>query len=395
MRRALLPALLLVVTTAGGSAAEDGGALPSPPGPIAIALERRAGRAGRSVFAAPQQKPEAVKVAQTGPIYAPLALYGEALLVAERSVHLFADGEPSARWTRRLDDLLFTAPFLADGMVFVGGDDDVLRSYSLPSGSPGATFRCGRCTPRTGIGPTASRCDIEGLARGDDGTIYVAADGVYALGPNFGLRWHYGPAQPTQAGNPVRPIHCLTVPVLAKDGTILVGCDDDRLHALGPDGQPRWTFAAGADVGAGTVVQSDGTIVFGTDEGKLYWLNPDGTVLRTLQLKSAVRSAPAQASNGTLYFSTVDGTLAAIGPDATLRWAFRSGARGLSLPLVDGNGQILVGAADSRVYALSSDGQVRWSVLLDAPIASTASPLIGADGAVWIGTVSGSVFALR
>lgn len=379
----------------GGPARADDGGVALPPLPLEISVDRRPGMSGRSIYVAPQQTPTVTTVWQGGAIAAPLARFGDGLVVPTTRRKLAFVVDAKERWLRPLEDAQYTAPLVAEGILYAGGDDDLVRAFALPQGTPLSTFRAGRCEPRRGVGPTASRCDIEGLARGPDGTLYVAADGLYALGPNFGLRWHYGPAQPTQSGNPVRPVHCLTIPVVLADGTVLVGCDDDNVHALFTDGRPRWLFPAGADVGAGIAVHKDGTIVFGTDEGKLFWLSPDGALLRTLQLKAALRTAPALADSGVAYFVTVEGTLAAINPDATVRWAWRSGARSLSMPLVDGSGTILIGAADSRLYAISPEGVVRWSVLLDGPVAPTTTPLVGPDGTVWIGTVAGSLHAIR
>lgn len=403
-------ALALAVCHPPARAADDGGVRDAFVGPLAspvieVSLDRRVGRAGRSNYVAPQQKPEALALAQPGPIAAPVALFGDDVLVgttdrwlARVSSSQSASAPASARglrWQKRLEDALFAPLVVQRGIVYAGADDDMLRAFALPEGEPAGAFRCGRCNPRRGVGPTASRCDVEGVTVASDGSVYVAADGVYALAPDLSLRWHYGPAQPTQSGNPVRPVHCLTTPVVTTDGYVVVGCDDDQLVAIGGDGKPRWTFAAGADVSAGTIIQTDGTIVFGTDEGKIFWLSPDGALLRTTQLKSGVRAAPALGDNGVVFFTTLDGALAALNPDGSLRWAFRTGARHVSAPLVDRQGTVVFGAADSRVYAVSKEGVLRWSVLLDGPIAATNTPLLGPDGTLWIGTVAGSLYAIR
>lgn len=386
-RRALC--LLGIVAFAPTAGAVDGGT--AARSTVSVSYER--GTGGHSPFNAPRVQPDARRLYEMGPIAAPLALDGEIVIAAGLDHAVKAFGPDGVRWSRRASDLVFAPPLVDRGVVFVGGDDDVVRAYRVSDGEPRGTLRCGSCRPSVGVGPTASRCDVEGMALGPDGTIYVAADGVYALGRDLITKWHYGPVAVLQSGNPQRPIHCLSAPTVGRDGTIYVGCDDDQVHALRPDGTLKWAFNAGADVGSGIVVGPDGTIFFGTDEGKVYFLAPDGPVRAVVQLKNAVRTPPAIGIDGRYIAVTLDGAVAALTPDGSVRWVFRAAARVMSAPLVDASGLILFGSHDGRVYALDSEGSLVWSVMLDGAV--TGSPVLAADGTIWIGTAAGGIYAIR
>ena len=58
-------------------------------------------------------------------------------------------------------------------------------------------------------------------------------------------------------------------PVIAKDGAILVGSQDDHLYALEPDGRLRWFLSFDADVDAPVAVAADGTVYVGGDDRAL------------------------------------------------------------------------------------------------------------------------------
>jgi hypothetical protein len=65
-------------------------------------------------------------------------------------------------------------------------------------------------------------------------------------------------------------------PVVAPDGSILVGTLGGRIVAVGPDGKPGWSFEPGDRIYSTPYVDDDGAIYFGADTDALYALTPDG-----------------------------------------------------------------------------------------------------------------------
>ena len=65
---------------------------------------------------------------------------------------------------------------------------------------------------------------------------------------------------------------------------IYVGSTDDRLHAIHPDGSPKWTFRTGDIIAFSPSIATDGTIHFGSYDRRLYAVNPEGTERWTVHL---------------------------------------------------------------------------------------------------------------
>ena len=240
----------------------------------------------------------------------------------------------------------------------------------------------GACPQRVGIGPEASRCDVDaGPTVGPDGVIYTGGDGIYAINPDGTLRWHF-----------VTGGHVASAPAVLPDGTVVAGCQDDLVYAIAPNGQKRWDFRAGADIEAAPAVGDDGTIYIGADDDKLYALAPDGTLRWAFTTGGDVR-ASAAVGNGVVYVGSFDSQLYAVRLDGSLAWTFRAGDRIVSSALVDARGAILFGSQDDRLYCLEPDGHLRWSVELGGDVDS--SPTLTADGTIFVGSDDRKLYALR
>jgi outer membrane protein assembly factor BamB len=84
------------------------------------------------------------------------------------------------------------------------------------------------------------------------------------------------------------------------------------------------------------------------------------------------------------------------GSFAELLWSFQTGADVKASPLIGGDGIVYVGSMDDRLYALRSEPtaspRLVWSVDLDGDI--SASPAIGPNGAIYVGTQTERLFAI-
>jgi outer membrane protein assembly factor BamB len=63
-----------------------------------------------------------------------------------------------------------------------------------------------------------------------------------------------------------------SAPLVAGDGAILVGSQDDRLYCLERDGRLRWSVDLGGDVDASPVLGPDGVVYVGADDRALHAL---------------------------------------------------------------------------------------------------------------------------
>jgi len=146
----------------------------------------------------------------------------------------------------------------------------------------------GKLRPDAGVGPDASRCDVDGGPTiGLDGTIYFGGDAVYAVNPNGDLRWRFATGG-----------HVSTAPAVMPDGTVIAGSMDNNLYAINKDGTKRWDFRARADVESSPAIEEDGTIYFGSDDNKLYAISPLGQIVWAFSTGDDIRAAPPSAATG-------------------------------------------------------------------------------------------------
>jgi outer membrane protein assembly factor BamB len=341
---------------------------------------------GRSRFRAPLSQPrDVMHVATGGVVFSSPAISADGLIVFgshDRGIYaIAADG--TVKWRKQTGDLVWSAPALGAGVVYVGSDDDRLYALDERDGSQRWAFTAGPCRTQVGIGPEAARCDVDGVTVAPDGTIYAAADGLYALRADGTLKWKFSPGS----------THCATQPAVGPDGLVYVGCQDDALYAIDPTGVKRWELRTGDDVDSSPMVAPDGTVWVGSDDHKLYALGPGGVVRFAVTTGGAVRGSPALGPGGTVYVGSFDGTVYAVKPNGLVAWTFRTADRILSSPLVDAAGTILIGSEDDRLYALAPDGKLQWSLLLDGDVDST--PALGSDGTIYVGCDDRALHALR
>jgi outer membrane protein assembly factor BamB len=341
---------------------------------------------GRSPFVLPAKKPAVWWTFPTaGPVVSsPTIAEDGSVLFGSHDGKLYdvaRDG--TLRWSYATGDMIFGSPAVAhDGTIYIGSDDDHLYAVPPATGRPRWIFQVGSCPQRVGIGPEASRCDVDaGPTVGPDGAIYTGGDGVYAINPDGTLRWRFATGG-----------HVSSAPAVLPDGTVIAGCQDDLVYAIAPNGTKRWDFRTGGDVESAPTIGEDGAIYFGSDDRKLYALGPDGALRWAFTTGGDIR-ASAALGNAMIYVGSFDAQLYAIHLDGTLAWTFRSGDRIMSSALTDAKGAVLFGSQDDRLYCLEPDGHLRWSVELGGDVDS--SPALAADGTIFVGSDDRKLYAFR
>jgi len=347
-----------------------------------------ASHSGRSRFRAPTVAPkEHVKTVTGGTVFgSPAVAAGGIVVFGSHDRSIYAVGPDGAvRWKRATGDLVWSSPALGAGVVYVGSDDDKLYALDLGDGELRWTFTAGPCRQGAGPGPEGSRCDVDGVTVGSDGTVYFSADGLYALKPDGALKWKFSPGT----------VHCASAPALSEAAaTIYVGCQDDAVYAVDTaTGVKRWEFRTQGDVDSSPAIGADGTVYVGSDDRKLYALGPSGVLRFAVTTAGPIRSSPALGADGTVYVGSGDGGLYAIRPSGSVAWIWKAADRILSSPLVDAAGLIVFGSQDDRLYALGADGKLVWSVLLDGDV--DGSPALGSDGTIYVGADDRALHMLR
>ena len=223
-----------------------------------------------------------------------------------------------------------------------------------------------------------------------DGTIYIGCmdNKLYAINPDGTEKWEFLTNGWIESS-----------PAIGSDGTIYVGSSllGDKLYAINPDGTKKWEFSTGGNVESSPAIDLDGTIYIGSgyDDNKLYAINPDGTKKWEFVSDDRVESSPAIGLDGTIYVGTGGSSdkLYAINPDGTKKWEFLAGNDVKSSPAIGLDGTIYVGSWDKKLYAINPDGTKKWEFLTGYALSS--SPAIGLDGTIYVGSWDKKLYAIN
>lgn len=201
-----------------------------------------------------------------------------------------------------------------------------------------------------------------------------------------------GPSWPNLKWNFDTGVLVYSAPMIASDGTIILGAAQGTVYAFNPDGTVKWSYNTGQYIEyASAAIAADGTIYQCTDGG-MYAFNANGTLKWNVAYGRL--SNPAIGSDGTIYAIHSYSGLAAINSNGTLKWVYPSDGVVLnSSPAIAPDGTIYFGDWRNKLYAINPDGTSKWTYTVDGWIES--SPAIGADGTIYVTSDSGTLYAIN
>lgn len=276
-----------------------------------------------------------------------------------------------ANWTFNTGGYLKASPAIGpDGSIYIGSTDGRLYSVSAAGGTNWVFQTRGNI--------------LSSAAVGADGTLYVTAvsnyvNDLYSIRPDGSSNWvfHMAPIRFTASASAQ-----FSSPAIGPDGTIYSGSIDTNLYAINPSGTTNWTYRLGDATYGSPGIGADGTIYIGSDDFKLHALAPDGHQRWQFATGSYVESTPVIGSDGTIYLASVDHFTYALSPSGGLLWR----VSGFSdTPALAANGTFyLSGAVFDELQAFDHAGSNRWNFNLGTTSPVFASPVIAADGTVYI-----------
>jgi outer membrane protein assembly factor BamB len=209
--------------------------------------------------------------------------------------------------------------------------------------------------------------------------IYALSDDrtLYALSPLGQERWRFPVGRKLSAG-----------PVVAYDGTVLVGTQSGILLASGANGRLRWMFAPRTGSCLNPALGADGSIVLATASGMIYSLTYRGEERWRYQVRAELAASPSIATDGTVYIGTTDHRLLALYHDGRKKWELELPAR-VGTPVIDDSDALYISAAG--IHRVTPDGTLEWSYAIPA---DTADPVLRSDGAIIAGARNGRLYAL-
>jgi outer membrane protein assembly factor BamB len=263
---------------------------------------------------------------------------------------------------------------------------------------------------RRPLGIPAARVDIgfSAPAVGADGSVFIAADSLYALNNDGTVRWTaFGASEDLRA-----------TPTIGADGTVYFAARNVPLSALDPaTGNVLWDVDLGSNghVFGAPALGADGTIYVATEACVLHAVSAAGTSQWSFDAKvggsaCAMRGSPAVAADGTIYVGTTDRVprpvMYAVRPNGTVRWTFLppdlsveiSAANSdiFSSPALGNDGTLFFGHEAQRLYAVSAEGGgLRYAVRTETITQIVwSSPVITSTGTLLISDVTGRVYAI-
>ena len=209
----------------------------------------------------------------------------------------------------------------------------------------------------------------------EGGTIYTAAEDLYAIYPNGTLKWQFGTNGWSES-----------CPAIDENGIVYIGTsvgDPNYFYAIYPNGTMKWRYwiGGGTDLKSSPVIGSDGTIYFGCGQS-IVALFSNGTLRWQRSTNHLVYSSPTIGDDGTVYCGCHDTYLYALYPNnGTVKWMFKTGDWIRVSPCIADDGTIYCVSTDGYLYAIRENGTMQWRTWVEAG----TSPTIGQDGTIYAG----------
>lgn len=325
----------------------------------------------------------------------------------------------TANWSFKTDGEVWSSPAVADGVVYVGSDDNKVYALNALTGNK--------------IWSHGTSGDVRSSPAVSGGIVYVGSDDdkIVAMDIltgstiwNYGIDGNVGKASPLVAGGKVYigsldgnfyAFNAITgtlkwqvntwnvwgAPAISGN-TIYVGSDKAVLYALDADtGQTKWTATLGDRVRSTPSVRN-GTVYVGADDYRVYAYNATSGALKwktsAFPNKGVVRSSPA-IWNGTLFVNTGETDpmgshiYALDAATGSTIWSHTMADYATSSPAV-ANGVVYTGSFDHQIYAFDAEtGDKLWSSGYDEMQGGIPASVAVVDGVVYIGSKDDSVYA--
>ena len=215
----------------------------------------------------------------------------------------------------------------------------------------------------------------------DEGILYLAGgDSVFAIDTenDFIQKWQYK----TEKG------FGSSSPAIGPNGVIYIGCSDNHLYAINPNGTLKWKYKTkGPIIHTSPAVDSNGTIYVSPSDSFLYSINPNGTLKWKYKAGGDSKSSPAITSDGTIYFTANDKYLYSLWPNGSLRWKYYTGY-GCITPVISSEGSVYLGTV-----CISPNGNFKWKFEIEGKIGY--HPIIGKDGTIYCVFNDGYICAIN
>lgn len=171
----------------------------------------------------------------------------------------------------------------------------------------------------------------------------------------------------------------------------------------------KWSLPLAAG-DSSPAIGADHVLWIGTADGDVLAVSQGGAIVGALRTGGAVRSSPARSAQGVTVIGGLDGKLYGVvrtepvdagasgdggdaGPAPNRAAWTRTLAPITSSPVIAADGTIYVGTNDGKLLAVAGDGSAtKWSTTTNDTTGS--SPVIAADGTIYVGSSDKKLYAI-
>jgi outer membrane protein assembly factor BamB len=268
--------------------------------------------------------------------------------------------------------------------VYFGSDDDHLYCVDMQTGKLLWKKQLFLCKPKRGADPEKVKCDQDSpILVLSSGNVIVGGKGVVAIDTKGEILWSHE----------IRS-HVRSSPGVDKEGNIYFGTLAGEIVSLDSVGNLRWRYGLKGQCDS-TPLLTDGCLVLiGCDNNKIHALNRStGKIQWKLLGGGNFRSGGAAGADGVTYWGNLDRYLYAVKKNGRVLWKYKTGGRILSNPVVDNKGNILIVPEEKRVYLLSSTGKLLYSKNIKS--ISDSMPVVTKTGEIKLTTEKGNLITLK
>lgn len=256
------------------------------------------------------------------------------------SVAAFDSQTGDELWNTTFEHWTSASPVVVDNNVYIGSQDDGLRSLNATDGSVNWNF-----TGNDDFYSSPVVVDDTVYAVTDAGTIYSIdrSNGNQTWKNDFG------------AASSIATPHYY-------DGTLYVGGSDGTMRGFNAtDGSQEFSFSTGAEI-SGSATATGDVLYFTSEDGNAYAVDlSNGNEVWNTSIGAS--SAAPLVDNGTVYVGADVGDFYALdASDGSTIWNFSSSTDGFPAGATIYNGRVFVGSTDGFVYAIDAEnGTEEWS----------------------------------
>ena len=220
--------------------------------------------------------------------------------------------------------------------------------------------------------------NVNSFAIGPNNTAYVTSSvigAVIARNPSGSIAWTFYTPDLDEF---------TAAPLLADDGTVLVGCSNEFIYALNSNGTVKWADSVGGQVNATGALGADSTAYFQTADSMVIALRPDGSTRWTF-FSQGGNSAPVVGADGTVYAVNQNGSVYALDPsNGSPKWTYNLNFPSIQAPAIDPSRNLMYVVTDVGVLQaidlINGTGGIQYNAGSDA-----SGPVVGADGTIYVG----------